>query len=104
MKNVDHKTIRQAFRDHICIRFKVSCDREKKYSRAKRTLIGRIDPGTGEIVPTDGRNKGARSKRKKIPPETDEDKRIRELEVENRQFNLRIAALSKEPDCINKQN
>ena len=26
-------------------------------SRAKRTLLGRIDPETGEIIPTDGRNR-----------------------------------------------
>jgi len=32
-------------------------DREKKQSRARRTLIGRVDPQTGEIVPTDGRNR-----------------------------------------------
>jgi len=32
-------------------------DKEKKTSRAKRTLIGRVDPVTGEIIPTDGRNK-----------------------------------------------
>ena len=30
-------------------------DSEKKQSRAKRTLIGRLDPETGEVVPTDGR-------------------------------------------------
>ena len=30
-------------------------DKKKKMSRAKRTLIGRVDPKTGEIVPTDGR-------------------------------------------------
>ena len=30
-------------------------DKEEKMSRAKRTLIGRVDPKTGEIVPTDGR-------------------------------------------------
>ena len=32
-------------------------DREKKQPRSKRTLIGRLDPDTGEIVPTDGRGK-----------------------------------------------
>lgn len=32
-------------------------DKEKKMSRAKRTLIGRVDPDTGEIVATDGRGK-----------------------------------------------
>lgn len=30
-------------------------DKEKKMSRAKRTLIGRVNPDTGEIVATDGR-------------------------------------------------
>lgn len=37
-------------------------DKEKKQSRAKRTLLGRVDPETGEIVPTDGRNRKAREK------------------------------------------
>jgi len=32
-------------------------DKAKKQSRAKRTLIGRVDSVTGEIVPTDGRNR-----------------------------------------------
>ncbi|WP_292492650.1 IS1634 family transposase [Methanoculleus sp. 10] len=32
-------------------------DKEKKQSRARRTLIGRVDRVTGEIVPTDGRNR-----------------------------------------------
>ena len=32
-------------------------DKEKKCSRAKRTLIGKIDPNTGEMILTDGRNK-----------------------------------------------
>lgn len=31
-------------------------DPEKKMTRAKRKLIGRLDPETGEIIPTDGRN------------------------------------------------
>lgn len=30
-------------------------DKEKKQSRSKRTLIGRVDEVTGEIIPTDGR-------------------------------------------------
>jgi len=32
-------------------------DKEKKVSRSKRTLVGRIDKVTGEIVATDGRCK-----------------------------------------------
>lgn len=32
-------------------------DKEKKQSCAKRKLIGKVDPETGRIVPTDGRNR-----------------------------------------------
>jgi len=32
-------------------------DKEKKQPRNKRTLIGKIDEETGEIVPTDGRGR-----------------------------------------------
>ena len=77
-------------------------DKEKKCSRAKRTLIGKVDPDTGEIVPTDGRNKGARSKPRVSSPEIDKDKRILKLEDENRQLRLQISALKKELDRLNK--
>lgn len=76
-------------------------DKEKKCSRAKRTLIGKIDPDTGEIIPTDGRNKGAKSKPAvSSSPEIDKDKRIQELEDENRQLKLQISALKKEIERI----
>ena len=75
-------------------------DKEKKCSRAKRTLIGKIDPDTGEMIPTDGRNKGAKTK--PIPsPDIDKDKRIQELEDEKRQLKLQINALKKELERIN---
>ena len=32
-------------------------DKEKQQPRSNRTLIGKRDPVTGEIVPTDGRRK-----------------------------------------------
>lgn len=35
-------------------------DREKKQPRSKRKLIGKLDPETGEVVPTDGRGKRRR--------------------------------------------
>lgn len=77
-------------------------DKEKKCSRARRTLIGKVDPGTGEIIPTDGRNKGAKAKPGSASPEIDKDKRIQELENENRQLKLQISALKKEIERINK--
>lgn len=42
-------------------------DKKKKQSRAKRTLIGRVDDETGEIVPTDGRGR----KKKDLSSTTD---------------------------------
>jgi len=41
-------------------------DKEKKQSRAKRTLIGRVNQETGEIIPTDGR--GRKPKEAELPP------------------------------------
>ena len=32
-------------------------DKEKKQPRSKRKLVGRLDPETGDIIPTDGRGK-----------------------------------------------
>lgn len=49
-------------------------DKEKKMSRAKRTLIGRVDPDTGEIVATDGRGK-----KDKLKKETSEKLDYKEL-------------------------
>lgn len=79
-------------------------DKEKKCSRARRTLIGKIDPDTGEMVPTDGRNKGARSKPNAVSPEADKDRRIQELEDQNRQLKLQISALKKEIGRIRNSN
>ena len=79
-------------------------DKEKKCSRAKRVLIGKLDPDSGQIIPTDGRNKGARSKPKQLSPEIDMQKRIQELEDENRQLILQINALKKELARINSKS
>ena len=79
-------------------------DKEKKCSRAKRTLIGKIDPNTGEMIPTDGRNKGAKFKPDSVSPEINKNKRTQELEDENRQLKLQISALKKELDRIQTSN
>ena len=79
-------------------------DKEKKCSRAKRTLIGKIDPDTGEMIPTDGRNKGAKSKPDSVSSGINKDKRIPELEDENRQLKLQVSALKKELERIQAAN
>jgi len=43
-------------------------DKEKKQSRSKRTLIGRVDEVTGEIVSTDGRMKTVKSRKPPSKP------------------------------------
>ena len=78
-------------------------DKEKKCSRAKRTLIGKLDPDTGELIPTDGRNKGARSPANTVSPDAIAAARIQELEDENRQLKLQVSALKKELERIRKQ-
>lgn len=79
-------------------------DKEKKCSRAKRTLIGKIDPDTGEMIPTDGRNKGSKSKPDSVSPGINKNKRILELEDENRQLKLQVSALKKELERIQAAN
>lgn len=32
-------------------------DKDKHQSRSKRTLLGKLDPATGEVIPTDGRGR-----------------------------------------------
>lgn len=51
-------------------------DKEKKQSRAKRKLIGRVDPETGEIIPTDGR--GKKVKKDKVADEKPDYKALYE--------------------------
>ena len=63
-------------------------DKEKKQSRSKRTLIGRVDPQTGEIVPTDGRCK------KNSPYQT--VKLTEQDEVMNRLKGMKVSELKQE--------
>lgn len=68
-------------------------DKEKKQSRSKRTLIGRVDEETGEIRPTDGRCK------KRSPnyvPASDEEQMpstVEELQAEVRRLRKENASL-----------
>ena len=53
---------------------KARWDKKKKQSRAKRTLIGRVDQQTGAIVPTDGRGKRRGQKTKQHTSGAAEDR------------------------------
>ena len=63
-------------------------DKEKKQSRSKRTLIGRVDPETGEIKKTDGRC------RKNSPYQT--VKLTEQNEILNRLKGMKVSELKQE--------
>ena len=77
-------------------------DEEKKQSRSKRRVIGKLDPVTGEIVPTGKRGR----KPKNAGPEGDSAElarlyeesqaRIRELSLETARKDAEISSLRKE--------
>lgn len=70
-------------------------DKEKKQSRAKRTLIGRVDPVSGETTPTDGRCK--KDKVKKVTDDHPDYKVLYEkLQKKCLAQETLIAALKKE--------
>ena len=62
-------------------------DKEKKQPRSKRKLIGKIDPVTGEIVPTKSRAKS------QISDDVDYKKLCRSLKKEIEQKDIRISEL-----------
>jgi len=70
-------------------------DKEKKQSRSKRTLIGRVDPDTGEIIPTDGRRKRG-SIRKEENKNPDYKKLYEELQMKYAALETLTTALQKE--------
>jgi len=82
-------------------------DKEKKQSRSKRKLLGRVDPETKEIIPTDGRCKKlspyataeeiaavAKKTQKEIVAELQE--KVVKLEESNAALLVAVATLRKE--------
>jgi hypothetical protein len=69
-------------------------DKEKKMTRAKRTLIGRVDTATGEIVPTDGRCR--KDKPPKAAAKPDYKKLYEQLQKRCESLEVLVAALQKE--------
>ena len=74
-------------------------DKEKKMTRAKRKLIGRVNTETGEIIPTDGRNR--KDKPKKEPVDAPDYKTMYEkLEKRFAGQEALITALRKEIEVL----
>ena len=74
-------------------------DPEKKMTRAKRKLIGRVDPDTGETVPTDGRNKKTKAP---APGDTDYKKMYEKLLKKYEAQETLIASLKKQIEELRK--
>ncbi len=68
-------------------------DPEKGMTRAKRKLIGRFDPQTGEVVPTDGRNRKASEKKS---DDVDYEKLYHKLEKKCKSQEALIKTLKKQ--------
>lgn len=68
-------------------------DKEKKMSRAKRKLIGRVNPDTGEITPTDGR-----CKKSKV-----EDEKATDYKVLYEKLQKKCAAQESLINALNKE-
>jgi hypothetical protein len=82
-------------------------DKEKKQPRSKRTLIGKINEETGEIVPTDGRGKKRTTIKKPVSDVTalcaekkqqlkEKDLLISQLMNENKKLKKELAAVLSE--------
>ena len=88
-------------------------DPEKKQSRSKRRLIGKIDKETGEVVPT---GKRGRKKRSSVSPETAESDRrsgnditpdegqVQRLEAVIEEQKAEIINLKTQVDSLRKEN
>jgi len=71
-------------------------DKDKKQSRSKRELIGRVDPDTGEIVPTSGTRKKVGSGRAAAAGSPDYKLLYEKLQKKYRAMESLNAALRKE--------
>ena len=77
-------------------------DKEKKMPRCKRTLIGRVDPETGEIKPTDGRcKKNSPYNKPKPTQEAKIRERLKGMKVS--ELKNEIVRLEMELDKVNRK-
>lgn len=70
-------------------------DPEKKQSRSRRKVIGKIDPKTGEVIPTGS---------KKTQNNEALTEKIRELEIQNDALQTRLNALERENKKLRAKN
>lgn len=69
-------------------------DKEKKQPRSKRKYLGKVDPETGEIIPSRGRSSKVKG------PDNDETNEIQKLQAELRKCEDVISGLRYDLDAI----
>lgn len=77
-------------------------DTEKGQSRSKRKVIGKIDPVTGEIIPTGGR--GRKKKKPDTPADVIEAKSLAEDIETIRRQQIDISTLSEKVAALEAEN
>jgi len=75
-------------------------DKEKKQPRSKRTLIGKINEETGEVISTDGRGK-KRTEKKKTP--SDNTALCEEMKHQLKEKELLISQLTSQNKALEKE-
>ena len=77
-------------------------DADKQQSRSKRKLLGKLDPETGEVIPTGRRGR----KRKETPavPDNRTDPETREKDEKIRELNIALAQKGAEIIRLEQQN
>ncbi len=79
-------------------------DKELKRSRSKRTLIGRVDKESGEIVPTDGRCKKRSPSYQGVEDEYQIPKTMKEMRAEIKRLFEENASLKEQLRKAGKQD
>lgn len=81
-------------------------DTEKQQSRSKRKLLGKVDPQTGEIIPTGKRGRKKKEASAEQGPAAQDlagrDERIRELTLSLAQKEEELADLKKENEALRR--
>lgn len=81
-------------------------DTEKQQSRSKRKLLGKVDPQTGEIIPTGKRGRKKKETSAEQGPAAQDlagrDERIRELTLSLAQKEEELAGLKKENEALRR--
>lgn len=73
-------------------------DKEKKQPRSKRKYLGKVDPETGEIIPSRGRGSHSDEKASETKAE------LSSLHKEIRERDLTIVELRRELDALTEKN